>query len=88
MALSEELINFDLIEEHKENIQQLSTGRSARALVSILSPRPSATGKDVTFEETKTLNDAIRKEYELELQSIDDSDDPLEIYSRVNTSSR
>lgn len=82
MALSEDLINFDLIEEHKENIQQLPTGRSARQLVSVLSPRPSAAGKEVTLEETKTLNDAIRNEYEIELQSIDDSDDPLDIFCR------
>ena len=82
MELTDELINFDLIEEHKENIQQLKGGRSARALQTFLSPRPSAAGKEVTLEETKTLNDAIRNEYEIELQSIDDSDDPLDIYVR------
>lgn len=82
MALSEDLINFDLIEEHKENIQALPSGRSAKQLASILSPRPSAGGKTATLEETKTLNDAIRKEYEIELQSIADSDDPLDIYDR------
>ncbi|KAJ9663990.1 protein kinase [Neophaeococcomyces mojaviensis] len=80
MALSEDLINFDLIEEHKENIQSLPSGRSARQLVSVLSPQPS--GKPVTFEETKTLNDAIRQEYEIELQSIADADDPISIYDR------
>lgn len=84
MALSEELINFDLIEEHKENIQQLKSGRSAKALASILSPRPSATGKEATYEETNTLNNAIRNEYEKELETIDDSDDPLDIYTRVS----
>jgi len=83
MALSDDLINFDLIETHKENIQSLPGGRSARQLASILSPLSS--GKSTAgpgLDETKTLNDAIRQEYEIELQSIDDSDDPLDIYDR------
>ena len=83
MALSEDLINFDLIETHKENIQSLPGGRSARQLVSTLSPMPS--GKlscPPTLDETKTLNDAIRQEYEVELQSITESDDPLDVYDR------
>jgi checkpoint serine/threonine-protein kinase len=79
MAVSDDLINFDLIEQHKENIQQLPGGRSAKQLTTILSPHPS--GK-VNLDETKTLNDAIRQEYESELQSINDSDDPLDIYDR------
>jgi checkpoint serine/threonine-protein kinase len=83
MAVSEDLINFDLIETHKENIQSLPGGRSARQLVSILSPMPSGkTSSPPTLDETKTLNDAIRQEYELELQSIAESDDPLDIYDR------
>ena len=79
MAVSDELINFDLIEQHKENIQQLPGGRSAKQLTTILSPHPSGSAN---FDETKTLNDAIRQEYEIELQSIADSDDPLDIYDR------
>lgn len=82
MAMSDDLINFDLIEDHKENIQPLSGGRSARELASILSPRASAGRNTVTLEETKTLNDAIRNEYEIELQTIGESDDPLDIYDR------
>lgn len=84
-----DLINFDIIEIHKENIQSLPGGRSARQLASILSPLPSGntTGSSQlknapTLDETKTLNDAIRQEYEVELQSIADSDDPLDIYDR------
>lgn len=84
-----DLINFDVIEIHKENIQSLPGGRSARQLASILSPLPSGgttSGARLksapTLDETKTLNDAIRQEYELELQSIADSDDPLDIYDR------
>ena len=79
MAVSDDLINFDLIEQHKENIQQLPGGRSARHLTNILSPHPSG---QPNFDETKTLNDAIRQEYELELQAIADSDDPLDLYDR------
>lgn len=83
MAVSEDLINFDLLEGHKENIQSLPGGRSARQLSSILSPMPTGRGlSSPTLDETKTLNDAIRQEYELELQSINDSDDPLDIYDR------
>ncbi|KAJ4511707.1 protein kinase [Exophiala dermatitidis] len=85
-AADNDLINFDIIETHKENIQSLPGGRSAKQLASILSPLPSGRAKGgdapATLEETKTLNDAIRQEYEIELQSIADSDDPLDIYDR------
>ena len=77
----EDLINFDIIENHKENIQTLPGGRSAKALVSTFAPtslRPSGP----TPGDTRNLNDAIREEYELELMSISDSDDPLDIYDR------
>ncbi|KIW90232.1 uncharacterized protein Z519_08876 [Cladophialophora bantiana CBS 173.52] len=87
VATDGDLINFDIIETHKENIQSLPGGRSVKQLASILSPLPSSsrpTGANATptLEETKTLNDAIRQEYEIELQSIADSDDPLDIYDR------
>jgi checkpoint serine/threonine-protein kinase len=82
MAVSDDLINFDLIETHKENIQSLPGGRSARQLSSILSPMPARGLSSPTLDETRTLNDAIRQEYEIELQSINDSDDPLDIYDR------
>lgn len=86
MALSsDELINFDLIEEHKENIQQLKGGRSASQLARILSPRGTGPGNEVTLEETKTLNDAIRQEYEKELASIAEADDPLDIFDSKYT---
>ncbi|EXJ92584.1 BUB protein kinase [Capronia epimyces CBS 606.96] len=89
-AADNDLINFDIIETHKENIQSLPGGRSAKQLASILAPLPTskAAGVDAdadalpTLSETKTLNDAIRQEYEIELQSIADSDDPLDIYDR------
>ena len=80
-AAMEDLINFDIIETHKENIQSLPGGRSAKALASTFAPtsiRPSGP----TPGDTRNLNDAIREEYELELMSISDSDDPLDIYDR------
>ena len=83
MPVTEELIDFNLIETHKENIQSLSGGRSARQLASILSPLPASKfAASPSLDDTKTLNDAIRQEYEKELQSIDESDDPLDIYHR------
>ena len=83
MAVSDDLINFDLIETHKENIQSLPGGRSARQLSSILSPTPVSRGlSSPTLDESKTLFDAIRQEYEIELRSINDADDPLDIYDR------
>ena len=82
MSVSEDLINFDLIESHKENIQQLPEGRSARQLVNILSPLPTSKSATPTLDDTKTLNDAIRHEYEVEVQNIADSDDPLDVFDR------
>ncbi|KAL4922831.1 Mad3/BUB1 homology region 1-domain-containing protein [Aspergillus aurantiobrunneus] len=83
MAASEDLINFDIIENQKENIQSLPGGRSARDLARIFSPRdPSDKLASPSPNDTRTLNDAIRQEYELELQAIGESDDPLDIYDR------
>jgi checkpoint serine/threonine-protein kinase len=82
MSVTEDLINFDLIETHKENIQQLPGGRSARQLVNILSPMPTGKSTRPSLDDTKTLNDAIRHEYEIEVQNIADSDDPLDVYDR------
>lgn len=76
-------IDFSVIESHKENIQSLPSGRSAKALFTTLSPlstsRPGATASP---SDTNTLNNAIRAEYENELLAIDESDDPLDIYDR------
>lgn len=79
MALSEDIIDFDLIDLNKENITTLPGGRSAKALVQQFS-----SGTHVSLEETKTLNDAIRNEYEIELQTINEADDPLDCYSYVS----
>lgn len=79
MPITEDLINFDIIETHKENIQSLPGGRSAKALATRFSPLGP---NSPTPGDTRNLNDAIRHEYELELNSIADSDDPLDIYDR------
>lgn len=89
-----DLINFDVIELHKENIQSLPGGRSARQLASALSPLPSsgkpstktkmaaAADAPLTLDETKTMNDTYRQGYEDELQAIAEADDPLDVYVR------
>ena len=74
-------VDFHIIETQKENIQSLPGGRSAKEMARIFSP-----GGDLkpnpSPNETRTLNDSIRQEYETELQSADESDDPLDIYDR------
>ena len=81
MAVTEDLINFDIIETQKENIQSLPEGRSAKALVSAFAPL-SLNSRSPASGDTRNLNDTIRQEYELELIAIADSDDPLDIYDR------
>lgn len=81
MAPSDDLIDFDIIETHKENIQSLPGGRSAKALASTFAPLTLST-KYPSPGDTRNLNDAIRQEYELEVAAIADSDDPLDIYDR------
>ncbi|KAF8852519.1 hypothetical protein BDZ45DRAFT_807413 [Acephala macrosclerotiorum] len=82
MSVSEDLIDFDIIENQKENIQSLPGGRSARALASMFSPSPLHKLATPTPSDTKNLNDAMRNEYENELLTISESDDPLDIYDR------
>ena len=80
MSVSEDLINFDIIENQKENIQSLPQGRSAKALATAFAPSPFSPIQ--TPGTTRNLNDTFRAEYEAELQKINDSDDPLDIYDR------
>ena len=82
MSVSEDLIDFEIIESQKENIQSLPGGRSARTLANLFSPTPLHKQSTPTPSDTKTLNDAIRQEYEAELVNIAESDDPLDIYDR------
>jgi checkpoint serine/threonine-protein kinase len=79
MAASD-LIDFEVIEGHKENIQALPSGRSARALAALYSP-PLTSGQQ-RISLTKDAHDDERKEYEDELALIDEADDPLDIYDR------
>ena len=79
--MMEDLIDFNIIETHKENIQSLPGGRSAKALAATYAP-PSLLSSTPTPSDTRNLNDAIRQEYELEIIAISDSDDPLDIYDR------
>ena len=69
-------VSFDLIEEHKENIQPIRSGRSARALVAKLTPlgaNPNA---------VRTEHYARQQEFEEELRTSADLDDPLEVWVR------
>ncbi|OJJ45422.1 hypothetical protein ASPZODRAFT_134075 [Penicilliopsis zonata CBS 506.65] len=83
MATSNDPVDFDILEAQKENVQSLPGGRSARELARIFSA-----GKEgdkyvaPSPNDTRTLNDAIREEYEAELQLVGESDDPLDVYDR------
>ncbi|KAJ5088378.1 Mad3/BUB1 homology region 1 [Penicillium angulare] len=82
MAGSGDLIDFDIIEAQKENVQSLPGGRSARELARIFSGGSNDKYASPTPNDTRTLNDAIRQEYESELDTIGESDDPLDVYDR------
>ncbi|KAI9803817.1 MAG: hypothetical protein M1825_001697 [Sarcosagium campestre] len=77
-----EPVNFDLIETQKENIQTLPGGRSARTLASVFSASPMAALCSPTPSDTLNVNEAVRQEFETEILSIAESDDPLDIYDR------
>ncbi|KAL9093594.1 MAG: hypothetical protein Q9165_003989 [Trypethelium subeluteriae] len=77
---SGDLISFEIIENHKENISSLPSGRSAKALANTLSPLASR--PTPSLSDTQSLNDSIRADFEKELQSLDESDDPLDIFDR------
>lgn len=81
MSATEDLINFDIIETQKENIQSLPQGRSAKALVSAFAPS-TVFSPASTPGATRNLNDAIREEFEMEIIAISDLDDPLDVYDR------
>lgn len=80
MAASEDLIDFEVIESHKENIQALPSGRSAKALAQIYSP--PLLGANPSPVAVSDAHSAQRAEFEKELQNIHDADDPLEVYDR------
>lgn len=82
MAASENSTNFDVIEGQKENIQSLPGGRSAKKLAEIYSPSPLHKLSTPTPSDTRNVNDCIRAEYEAEIQNIQESDDPLDVFDR------
>ncbi|OTB18472.1 hypothetical protein K445DRAFT_315301 [Daldinia sp. EC12] len=80
-----DLIDFDIIEGQKENIQSLPGGRSAKKLVEAFSPSPLQPLHKLstpTPTDTKNINDCIRAEYEAEVANISESDDPLDVFDR------
>ncbi|KAF3009163.1 Mitotic spindle checkpoint component mad3 [Neopestalotiopsis sp. 37M] len=80
MAPSEDPVNFDVIEGQKENIQSLPGGRSAKKLAQLYSPTPLQ--QIPTPTEMRDANDHTRAEYEAEIATLADSDDPLDVYDR------
>ena len=80
MATSDDLIDFNVIESHKENIQALPSGRSAKALAQLYSP--PLLGANPSPSLIQDHNTKERREYEKELALIDEADDPLDVYDR------
>ncbi|KAK5158496.1 protein kinase [Recurvomyces mirabilis] len=77
---SGDLIDFNVIESHKENIEALPSGRSAKALAQLYSPPPlGANPSPVTVQDAHAKE---REPYEKELANIEDADDPLDVYDR------
>ncbi|TGJ87970.1 hypothetical protein E0Z10_g764 [Xylaria hypoxylon] len=77
-----DLIDFDIIEGQKENIQSLPGGRSAKRLAEVFSHSPLHKLSTPTPTDTKTVNDCIRAEYEAEVAALSESDDPLDVFDR------
>lgn len=72
-----DLIDFNVIEDHKENIQALPSGRSAKALAALYSPPLTSQQSNAQDQHAEA-----RAEFEEELSLIDEADDPLDIYDR------
>lgn len=80
---SDDLIDFEVIENQKENIQSLPSGRSAKALAQLYTPPLSSTSRQTPSpSQLQDAHSEKRQEFEAELQAIDDSDDPLDVYDR------
>lgn len=80
MAGADDLIDFNVIESHKENIQALPSGRSAKALAQLYSP--PLLGANPSPSLAQDANAKAREPYEKDLQNIDEADDPLDVYDR------
>jgi checkpoint serine/threonine-protein kinase len=80
MSGSGDLIDFNVIEGHKENIQALPSGRSAKALAQLYSP--PLLGANPSPSLIQDANSKERQVFEKELTLIDEADDPLDVYDR------
>lgn len=80
MADSGDLIDFNVIESHKENIQALPSGRSAKALAQLYSPSPL--GAAPSSSAAEDANSKCRAAFEKELLGVEEADDPLDVYDR------
>jgi checkpoint serine/threonine-protein kinase len=80
MSGSGDLIDFNIIEGHKENIQALPSGRSAKALAQLYSP--PLLGANPSPSLIQDANSKERQVFEKELTLIDEADDPLDVYDR------
>jgi checkpoint serine/threonine-protein kinase len=80
---SDDLIDFEIIENQKENIQSLPSGRSAKALAQLYTPPLTAVaGYTPSPSQTQDVHNNVRQQFEKELLAVDESDDPLDIYDR------
>ncbi|KAF2640019.1 hypothetical protein P280DRAFT_401157 [Massarina eburnea CBS 473.64] len=82
---SDDLVDFEVIENQKENIQALPSGRSAKALAQLYTPPLSSgtgAGHTPSPSQVQDGHSETRQQFEKELLAIDESDDPLDIYDR------
>ena len=80
---SDDLIDFEVIENQKENIQSLPSGRSAKALAQLYTPPLTSSGAHAPSpSQAQDANNAVRLQFEKEVMAMDESDDPLDIYDR------
>lgn len=80
---SDDVVDFEVIENSKENIQAIPSGRSARALAQLYTPPLGAKpGHAPSPLQTQDAHSARRLEFEKDVMNIDDSDDPLDVYDR------
>ncbi|PIA95862.1 Checkpoint serine/threonine-protein kinase bub1 [Cercospora beticola] len=73
--MADDLIDFNVIEGQKENIQALPSGRSAKALAQLYSPPLLGANPSPNDQHSEK-----RAEFERELATIDEADDPLDVY--------
>jgi len=75
-------VDFSIIESHKENIQALPSGRSARKLADLFTRSPLAQQATPTSLANRPEIERARAEFEEEIKNLGESDDPLDVYDR------